>query len=536
MPATRAHSSWTTARTGRRGLFKVAGAAAFATAVAAACDGGSSTPKDMQAAGNPASGAGTAAPAGSAVQGFPDDQRVRVQHLLRRAGFAPSEAEVQHVLGLSMDALVDELVNPERLPDNLDASLKTFDMSNDPRPPQLVTWWMGRMAATGQPSLEKMTLFWHGFHTSGFDKIAPRQTGLMYGQNVFQRTNAFANLGAILKGISRQPAMMLYLDTQTNVKAHPNENFARELMELFSMGVGNYTEQDVREGARAFTGYSLIPRTGEYVFRAGQHDSGDKTFLGKTGKFTGDDVMDIIMQHPATPKFVARKAWSFFAYPNPDDATIAPVAKTFSDTGGDMRAVMKAILTHPSFFSGQAYRALVKSPIEYGVGSVRQLGVKANGQELAGWMQQMGQIPFYPPNVAGWPGGPAWMGSGAFLSRINGVNTMLFGGPAAPRVNTRPGGQGQQAGQGQRTQSGAFDVDRYLDEQKIATAGALIDHLALLLLDGQIATDTRSALVDYASGARGDSAPLASLSATERTERVQGTVYLIMAGPEYQLA
>ena len=441
----------------------------------------------------------------------PDDPRIRMHHLLRRAGFTPSEAEVQQALSQGTDATLNALLNPEQLPDPLDPSLQTMDTSTGFRPPALMAWWMGRMNATARPSLEKMTLFWHGFHTSGYDKVGAMNTDLLYTQNVFQRSNAFGNFGDILKGISRQPAMMLYLDLQTDVKAHPNENFARELMELFSMGVGNYTEDDVREGARAFTGYGWDPKgTRDYAFHPAQHDTGNKTYLGQTGNFSGDDAIDIIMQQPATPNYVANKAWSYFAYPNPDPATLAPVAKAFSDTNGDMRATLKAVFTHPQFYSGPSYRALVKSPIEYAVGAARQFQMTPPDTQLVQLAQLAGQVPFYPPNVAGWPGGAAWMNSGSLLARANGANQLLFG-------------------------KTSFDVGQYLDQNQIATAGDLVDHLLTLLVDGQVPDATRSTLVDYASAGNGDTASLTAIPVAKRDAQVRGTTYLIMSGPEYHL-
>ena len=444
-----------------------------------------------------------------------------MQHLLRRAGFSPSESEVQHALSLGPDAILDELLNPDQTPDNLDPQLQTLDTSSEVKPPALVGWWLARISATGRPSLEKMTLFWHGWHTSGFDKVGPKNSDLLYTQNEFQRQNAYSKFPDILKGISRQPAMMLYLDTATNVKGHPNENYSRELMELFSMGVGNYSETDVQEGARAFTGYSLNRQTRGYVFRPALHDSSSKTFLGQTGNFSGDDVVDIIMRQPATADFVASKIWRSFAYPNPDKATLAPISAKFRDSSGDMRAVMRAVFTHPQFYNGPSYRALVKSPVEYTVGGARQFGLQVPALGLAGLSQQIGQVPFLPPNVAGWPGGPSWMSSGAFLARANGVAYLLFGAP----------GGANQAGK-----YTGLDAGQYVDSNQIATAGDLVDHLLALLVDGRVANSTRSTLVDFASGGRDESTSLASLPAAQRELHVRGTAYLIMAGPEYHLA
>ncbi len=524
----------------RRGVsrrrFLGAGAAATAGGVAlagaaaaiglrgggAAPDVGASPPPAASPAPATAAAGGPAAIGGAAVQVAPGagvapaDRRTRVQHLLRRAGFAPNHDEVDRALQLGDAELVDALINADTAPENLSTQLTTFAPADGAqrKPVELVAWWLGCMTATARPALEKTTFFWHGFHTSGFDKLGARGTPQLYAQNVFQREHAFGRFADILKGISRQPAMMIYLDTIQNLKAHANENFGRELMELFSLGVGNYTEVDVREVSRAFTGYSL-DRAREFVLRPRQHDDGTKTVLGHTGDFSGDDVIDIIVAQPAAATFVAGKVWSAFAYPNPDAATIEPVARTFADTGGDMREVFRAVFSHPEFGGARAYRALVKGPVEFAVGAVRQLGATVDPRLIAAQLNAMGQVPFNPPNVAGWPGGESWMGSGAFLAGINGVDGVLFGTRGA---------------------AGGFDAARYLDDRRIATAGQLVDDLLLLLVDGAVSPAQRATLIDYASAGGDEDTSLSSLRAADRDSRVRGTAYLLMAGPEYHLA
>ncbi|HZP26877.1 MAG TPA: DUF1800 domain-containing protein [Dehalococcoidia bacterium] len=502
--------SGTTAQPARHGLnrrdFLRLSAMGSATAVVfAACSGGSSTP---------ANGPTTA---GAARVPFPDSERVRVQHLLRRAGFAPSESEVQAALALGRDKLVDALLNPAAGTDGLPAELRTLTVSDATKPEDLVLWWLRRMTTTQQPAVEKLTFFWHGLHTSGLDKLGVRGVGSLYNQNVFQRQTAYGRFADILKGISRQPAMMIYLDLQTSVAAHPNENFARELMELFSMGPGNYSEDDVRAAARAFTGYSIDRPSQGYVFRPVLHDNGSKTFLGQTGNLSGDDVIDIILKQPATPKFLAGKLWSFFAYDNPDEATLAPLVQAFNASSGDVRAMLKALFTHPAFYSDTAYRAQIKSPLDLAVGAARQLGLAGTAPLLGRWLRALGHVPFNPPNVAGWPGGPAWLTSGSLLSRANTVSSLLA--PAR--------------GAGATAQ---LDVDRYLQTYNLTTAGQLVDHFLLLMADGQVTPESHAAIVDYVSGSQGASLSLGGLSGAERARRVQGGLYLIMAGPEYQLA
>src|SRR5438270_765927 len=197
----------------------------------------------------------------------------------------------------------------------------------------------------------------------------------MLNQNNFLRANALGRFPDILKGISRDPAMMIWLDTRSNKKGHANENYARELMELFSLGVGNYTEDDVRESARAFTGWGLQgqPKLGNLAFRflPGQHDNGPKSFLGQTGNFNGDDIIDIIVRQPASAAFITKKLFSFFAYPNPPSSVLDPLVSAYTASGYSIKALVQAILTSDAFYAPTAYRALVKSPTEYVVGAAR---------------------------------------------------------------------------------------------------------------------------------------------------------------------
>ena len=221
--------SWLGRRASRRGLVRVAGATGLpATGLGTgsnAAIAAKATASANYASGSLAARAGAVLAQASTAGQVPNDSRIRVQHLLRRLGFAPSEAEVQHGLSIGTDALLDELLNPDEIPDNLSAQFQTLGISTA-QPQDLVGWWLSRMSATSRPSLEKVTLLWHGWHTSGFDKLGAMNTDFMYNQNVYQRSNAFAKFPDILKGISRQPAMEIYLDISSDVKASPNENFA----------------------------------------------------------------------------------------------------------------------------------------------------------------------------------------------------------------------------------------------------------------------------------------------------------------------
>ncbi len=459
--------------------------------------------------------AAPAAPAPTSVasrgEAFPEDRRVRVQHLLRRAGFAPTHDEVERALALADSELVDEVVHPERVTEVLPPALERLPGA-DARPADLVSWWLARMTASARPALEKTTFFWHGLHTSGFDKLGNRGVSAMAGQNAFQREFAYARFADILRGVSKQPAMMTYLDTVDSTKAHPNENFARELMELFSMGEGHYTEQDVREAARAFTGYAFDRTSLEFRLRPQQADTGVKTVLGVTGPLDGDGVVGAITRHPATPLFVARRVWTYFAEPNPEPAVVEDIARVFRATDGDMREVLRAVFSHPAFYGPGAYRALVKSPVEYTVGALRQLGIQTDGSALLGPLRAMGQLPFNPPNVAGWRGGAAWVGSSALLAGINALDAMIF------------------------RAEGGMAVESYLERRRIITAGELVTDLAALLVDGRLAPAAHATLVDYVSNGEGAAMRLGVLPPAARVARVRGAIYLTVAGPEYHLA
>ncbi|MBM2831359.1 MAG: hypothetical protein HW414_411 [Dehalococcoidia bacterium] len=238
----------------------------------------------------------------------PEPLRPRIARLLRRAGFGASKTELDRFAAMGLDATVSYLLDYEKVSDaDLDLRLESqkLDLS---KLPNLQRWWTLRMLYTQRPLLEKMTLFWHGLLTSGISRVGRAE--FMMRQNQLFRQQALGSFPDLLNAISRDPAMLIWLDSQSNQKSAPNENFAREIMELFTMGVGNYSEQDVRESARAFTGWFL--RRNEFSFEPSQHDNGVKTFLGESGTFSGDDIVDIIIKKPATSDFICRKLFSFF--------------------------------------------------------------------------------------------------------------------------------------------------------------------------------------------------------------------------------
>ncbi len=339
----------------------------------------------------------------------------RVAHLLRRAGFGFSAEEFDAGLRLGYKGLVEKLLNP------------TAEMIPPPDDPikigGLQAWWLTRMVTTTNPLQEKMTLFWHGFLTSDYRKAGNKQPH-MYNQNVLFRQTGLDNFRTLLGAISRNPAMMIYLDLQTSRKGAPNENYARELMELFTMGPGNYNETDVREAARALTGWMVKDQTS--VFNPKQHDDGSKTFLGHTGNFGMDDVLDLILAQGATAPFVASKFARYFVTPTPPRDYVGRLAGVLTKSKWDVRALLRAILLSPEFVAPQAYRSLVKSPSEYVASTLRAVGGAKAVPQAATRMQGMDQVLFDPPTVAGWPSDAGWITSNTLLGRLNFVQDVVL--------------------------------------------------------------------------------------------------------------
>jgi uncharacterized protein (DUF1800 family) len=465
------------------------------------------------------------------------DERDKVAHLLRRAGFGYSQAQLDQYAALGLNGAIDRLLNYDAVSDValenrlIDLKLNLYNVND------LQRWWLLRMVYTERPLLEKMTLFWHGLLVSGTGKVgitqpkadAPPGTPLprhhTLEQNKFFREQAVADFGTILKGISRDPAMVLYLDNNTNRKGKPNENYARELMELFTLGQfgpdgsANYSEQDVREAARAFTGWGLNQQQ-EFAFNAGQHDTGIKMIFGKSGNFNGDDVIGLIMQHPSCAYYLSKRLWEFFAYDSPSMETLQPVIDAFNRTGGTVREMLRVIFTHPAFFSELAYRARAKSPVEYLASTSRALELNTNALNFQSSAQRMGQRLFDPPNVAGWPGGAQWFNTTTWLERVNQLNRVLTGRNAND-ANTKP-----------------VDLFGVVQRNKLDTPEKVVDHFLKLLVDAQVGPVQRDTLVAYLKDGNLWPKPGVAMKATDPIvdRKIRGVVYLIMAMPEFNLA
>ena len=414
-----------------------AGPAAAATSIAAAT---ARTP----AVGIPAMGIANAEAAVSvdAADGAPpaapqaplgiDGARV----LLSRTGFGATPAEIAAFAPLTRAVAVERLLTgtvvrattppppgladvdmfarPPR--DASDAARQAFRRAQVKEGLALRAWWLREMLTTPSPLSERMTLFWHDHFATSQRKV--RLAALMYRQNATLRANAVGNFAVLLHAVARDPAMMIWLDTVQNRRGHPNENFAREVMELFTLGEGHYGEQDVQEAARAFTGWSIDRASGAFVFRPRLHDNGMKTVLGHTGNFDGDGVLDLILREPRTAQFITEALWREFVSPDPDPQAVARIAAHFRASGYDVKVPLRALLNGDAMYVAAARGVQVKSPVDLVVGTLHTLGVAPdNLLPYAAACAGMGQNLFAPPNVRGWPGGDAWINTGTLLAR-----------------------------------------------------------------------------------------------------------------------
>jgi uncharacterized protein (DUF1800 family) len=402
------------------------------------------------------------------AMGF-DDAR----HLLSRTSFGATPAEIQALASLDYSTAVDRLlgkVHPQALtaaptwvnegPAELRRQQEAINKARkvDGSQPvqaaakivqqygrELRAWWVEEMLATDQPLVEKMTLFWHNHFTSAVQKV--RYVPSLYWQNALFRREALGNFAALLKAVARDPAMLIYLDGVRSVARQPNENFARELLELFTLGEGHYSEGDIKNAARAFTGWSIDRETGRFVDRLQQHDDGEKTFLGQSGRFNGDDIIAILLRQPRTAETIVEKLWREFVSLKPDPAEVKRLAAILRNGGYEMKPVLRALLLSPAFRDPANRGALIKSPVELIVGTVHVIGLPVPEKTgLVRMMAGLGQSPFDPPNVKGWPGGEAWITTNTLLLRqqflrrmveATTVSPMDAGNMMSPRPNRR---------------------------------------------------------------------------------------------------
>lgn len=437
----------------------------------------------------------------------PDMQRPwtrgRAAHLYRRAGFAATTQQLDAAVQKNPADVVADLFSASESPEyqgEIDSLAQTALASGDAA--NLSAWWAYRMLTSPDQLQEKCTLLWHGhFATSGEKVTDPR---LMHRQNELLRRHALGNFGQLVHDVSRDPAMLIYLDSATNRKSHPNENYAREVMELFCLGEGEYTEKDIRELARCFTGWEI--RNGEFRFNRFQHDGGTKTILGQTGNFSGEEGVDIVLKQAACPRFIVTKLIRFFMFdePQPPASLVEPLADEFRAENYALEPVLRRILSSNLFYSDACIGRKVRSPVEFAAGLLRGLEGSTNAYELARGMGELGQRLFFPPNVKGWDGGRTWINSSTLLARANLIRGLL------DRNETRFAG-------------GA--LAELVDKLKLTGSRKVVDWLAELFLAVDLPSEIGLQLVRQAESGGPD-----------REQRLRNTVHLITTLPEFQLS
>ena len=461
-------------------------------------------------------------------------------HLLRRAGFGANRAELEQYLDMGYDGAVEDLLNPSdpgNMPDDLirryhveQSELRDLAGS--------AAYWMYRMISTTSPMEEKIALFWHGLLATGYSKL--NQARSLLNQVDMFRRSGLGSFEDLLVELSKDPAMIVWLDNNENHGAAINENFGRELLELFSMGIGNYSEDDIKECARAFTGWTL--GNAEYMsiraakdsiwpygriawhfdYRESDHDNGEKTFLGETGNFNGDDIIAIIVKQESTARFVATRLFQFFAA---DDVTeegeqvIKEMMATYFSSGYQIRDMLRTLFHSEYFKSDESHFARVKGPAEMVVGAIRMAGSYQNPvlgiEKVSNTMSYMGQGLLQPPTVEGWHEGVEWIDSGALVERVNFVAKELSD-VRSPGVRS------------------IIDRLEQSSEQGVLDPSELADGCLDLLGPIQVSDETRSVLVDYASRL-GDLDLNGHQPGDQAEQRVGSMLRLVAATREYQL-
>ena len=365
-------------------------------------------------------------------------------HLLRRAAFGGTPAQIRALEGKTPEQAVEKLMdfpleetkeNPFNPADALKANEEIrFSQAR----------WLFEMIHSPYPMRERLAFFWHGHFPIGVDKVRAHEALTQYLKTL--RTHSLSKFETLTLETVKTPAMLRYLDNDLNKKGKPNENLGRELFELFTVGIGHYSEKDVLESARALTGWTFVNAEkrkdrvfGEFVYRAKEHDDGVKTVLGQTGKFDGSDVVRIASAHQATPRFMGKKIWQAFVAPNPKPEELEDFASVWEGSSGDLRQIMTRLLSSEVFYRRKG--TVIRSPLEHMVGSSRALGLSLQDEKfyqgMLNTLDGLGQLPLAPPDVSGWEGGRSWISDGALLTRMQMSATVTLGKKAAIKGNLK---------------------------------------------------------------------------------------------------
>jgi uncharacterized protein (DUF1800 family) len=446
----------------------------------------------------------------------PWDRR-KAGHLLRRTGFGPTHADLDAAVRDGFEATVARVLTGRPQTDDF---TRTSDFMASERSlpagaplPRLTAWWLDRMLKTGHPLREKLALFWHNHFATSHAKVLNARH--MLGQYRLLHRHALGSFRDLLVEMGTDPAMMVWLDTTESVRGRPNENYARELMELFSLGIGNYSEADIREAARAFTGYEIANGAGTLTAR--RHDPTPKTVFGRTGPFRGDDVARMCLENAAAARFVVRKLYRFLVSEaeSPPAEVVEPLAIQFRESGYDTGRVVATILRSQRFFSPGAYRARIKPPVEFVLGIVRGLEGTVGALPLAEALPSLGQVPFAPPSVKGWDGGPAWLNAQALLARNN--LALALTGADDPRFGRR------------------CDPAALLARHGKTKDAEVVDFLLGVFLQGDVPAASRDRLLDYLDRAKAVRHPAYWSAEDVAGHRTRAAAHLVLTLPEFQL-
>lgn len=432
----------------------------------------------------------------------------QVGHLYRRAAFGATYDELQAGLVDGPKKAIDKLLQGGPDGPAFPDSIKRGNVGA-----HLPAWWLKRLLETKHPLKEKLTLFWHNHFATSNAKV--NNAGFMIGLYELMYKHSLGNYAELLRDISRDPAMLVWLDGATSPKAVPNENYAREIMELFSLGIGHYTEQDIRQAARAFTGWRV--RDGKAVFESNEYDAGEKTVLGKSGKFRDTDIVKLCLDQEACPMFIAGKLYRYLVSESepPAPELLKPLAEQFRAGGFDFGKLVATVLRSNLFFSDHAYRQRVKSPVDFAVGTVHALEGNVSALALAQSLEDLGQRLFYPPSVKGWDGGPAWLNGQTLLSRQNLMLALTSTEDDRYRRRCDP----------------ATVVRKYAKNGDTSAVGFLLT----LLLQDDVPADTHGRLNDYLRAARSRKWPAYRPESERADQPIRAVCHLVLTLPEYQL-
>ncbi len=462
-------------------------------------------------------------------------------HFLNRAGFGGTPEEIENAQKDGLETVVHNALHPRDKPTTDDGDTQSWAIPNNLRnyrlelrrlaanpterrekirkweveqrdeTAKLRYWWLNRMKEAAAPLVEKMTLFWHGHFATSAAKV--QNAYWMWRQNETFRRNALGNFETLLKEISRDPAMMIFLDLAQSLKKRPNENWAREAMELFTLGIGNYSEEDIRQSARAFTGYRINLRNQQFRYLPGQHDPGRKTFIGHSGNFSGDDILDIILQQPACPEFIGRKLWRFFVEDEPPPEMITAMATALRKNDFELRPVLREMFSSAEFYSARVVRSQIKSPVQFLVQTCKLLETELPPRRVTqSALQQLGQLPLTPPNVKGWDGGKSWISTSTLLFRYNFTNYLLNGTvnrPLAPAFLRRD----------------PIDLSKIIPKELRDRPEELVASLVRRLFQAEPITKQTETFLAYLKARMPD----------QSDETMRGLLHLMMSTPQYQL-